>query len=67
MTTHLGESPHGLFPDAGKVLQGQTMGSQSLHYLQQLLVKISDAGVNAYKQLSDQAPFSDLEKRLYRL
>ena len=33
MATHLGEPPHSLLPDAGKVLQSQPMWSQRLHNL----------------------------------
>lgn len=34
VAAHLGEPPHGLLPDAGKVLQSHTMWPQCLHHLQ---------------------------------
>ncbi len=35
VAAHLGEPPQGLLPDAGKVLQSQTMWPQCLHHLQE--------------------------------
>lgn len=56
MATHLGEPPHGLLPNAGKVLQCQAMRSQGLHYLQQQAFDTSGAHFDTFKQVSDQAP-----------
>ena len=38
MATHLGEAPHGLLPDACKVLQRQAMWPEGLHYLHDIIM-----------------------------